>query len=74
MRGLVLNVHRVNQSDQHVDVEQIGDHGVSSCNCFTSSGVTGGVPWRVGSSGTPLQTRLWEEGALVASLAAPAQR
>ncbi len=48
-----MDVRRIEQRDQHVDVEKCG-HG-SSRRRFTNSGVTSGPRFRLGRVGTPLR-------------------
>lgn len=43
VRVLVLHMSRVDQSDQHIDIEQVSDQGSSSASCFTMSDVTLGA-------------------------------
>jgi hypothetical protein len=56
MCHVVVNVPVIDQSDQHIDVQQ-KSHGHSSRRRFTISIVTGLPPGRLGSSGTPLRVR-----------------
>ncbi len=56
MRDSVVNVPVIDQSDQHIDIQQ-KPHGHSSRRRFTISIVTGFPPGRLGSKGTPLRVR-----------------
>src|SRR5438034_670585 len=53
MSCFVMDVHRIAQSKQHIDIQQIGGHVVSSRSWLTSSSVTTPASCRTGNSGTP---------------------
>jgi len=69
MGPVVLNVRRINQGDQDIHIEQKPNQGNSSRSRCTSSEVTGGVPGRTGSRGTPLRVRLPDSAGRNACLA-----
>jgi hypothetical protein len=49
---------RVNQGDEHIDIEEKPIHGNSPPNCCTNSDVTRGVPGLTGSRGIPFRVFL----------------
>src|SRR5262245_30107911 len=55
---VVIDVHRVGQGKQQVDVQQVGGHGASSRSRLTSSRVTGPAFGWTGKSGTPSRVAL----------------
>src|SRR5579872_713520 len=55
VRPVMLNVSRVDQSDQYVDIQKKPAQGNSSRSRWTNSEVTRSAPLRIGRSGTPLR-------------------
>ena len=58
VRAIMLNMCRVNQGDEHIDIEEKPIHGNSPPNCCTNSDVTRGVPGLTGSRGIPFRVFL----------------
>jgi hypothetical protein len=56
VKSLTIDVHRVAQSQQEIDVQQVGCHGASSRNWLTNSNVTTSASGCTGNNGTPLRT------------------
>ena len=54
---IVLPMRRIDQCNQHIDIEQIPCRCNSSSSCFTNSGVTALAANHMGNSGTPFRTR-----------------
>lgn len=55
VRPLVVDVRRVDECDEHVDVEQVATHASSSCRALTSSSVACPASGRTGSKVMPLR-------------------
>jgi hypothetical protein len=58
VRAIMSNMCRVNQGDEHIDIEEKPIHGNSLPNCCTNSDVTRGVPGLTGSRGIPFRVFL----------------
>jgi hypothetical protein len=56
MGGFVMKMHRIAQSQQNVDIQQIYHHGASSRSWFTISRETGLASGCIGNRGMPLRS------------------